>query len=362
MNNLDHAVRTAAARVPSAPPNLGAVLHRARRVKRCRTVGAAAAAVVTVAALAATVPQYLPRRNVIVGDPLGGPSIGLWLDREILPKTQGLPSGKHVPGSSGEVGAQLRTVDGKPAIVVAADPQPGLSGLTRFGPAPLPGGGLATIGVSADQKSFRVVVTDAAGRVASNKPLPDLKTDVSRGMQMTGNGTSLFWWEVRAEKGNKSRPVLITYNIAQGTLSERTPSAALTGGELPYFGMQATESRIVEWPAEFGRTCSFELLDAATGERVAKFRPDIAGCSDVYYALSPDNRHVAALVTTRSGGERTQRVVVLNARTGKTVTTFDTPGPVTESLYGLAWAGHDAIRYARGDEGGAAPLVLTMKL
>ncbi|MEU4624694.1 hypothetical protein AB0G04_32570 [Actinoplanes sp. NPDC023801] len=363
MNDLERAVRTTAARVPSVPHDLLTIRSRARRIRRRRTFLAAAAAVVTVAAVTATVPQLIPRRDVIVGDPFGGPPIGLWLDREAPPVTQGVPSGIHVPGSSGEITAQLRTVDGEPAVVEVAEPQPGLSEATYLGPAPLPGGGLATIGFAPGRLDSRVaLVTDADGRPASNRPLPEMKSHANRSMPMTGNSTSLFWWHILRETDVETRPVLVTYDIGHGTLSERTPSTAVTGWELPYVGMQATENRIVEWPSEFGRTCSFEILDAFTGERIAQFRPGITGCDDVYFALSPGNRHVAALVTTRSGGERTQRVVVLDAQTGKAVKTFDTPGPVTASLSGLAWVDETAIRYARGDLNAGPPLVLTMKL
>jgi hypothetical protein len=363
MHDLERAVLTAAARVPAVPHDLGTVQTRIRRIKRRRTVLGAAAAVVTVTALAAAVPQLIPRTEVIVGDLFGGPPIALWLDREAPPVTQGIASGVHVPGSSGEIAAQLRTVGGKPAIVGVAEPQSGLWEGTYLGPAPLSTGGLATVGLRPGEPGTRVVlVTDADGRPASEKPLPEMKSHASRPMPMTGNSTSLFWWHILREDGDRVRPALVTYDIGTGTLTERTPSTAVTGWEVPYFGMQATDSRIVEWPAEFGQTCSFEILDASTGERIAGFRPAVSGCDDVHYALSPDNKHVAALVTTRSGGQRTQRVVVLDARTGKTAETFDTPGPVTASLSGLAWVGDKAIRYARGDLNSGDPLVLTMKL
>jgi hypothetical protein len=367
MHDLERAVLTAAARVPAVPHDLGTVQARVRRIKRRRTILAAAAAVVTVAALTAGIPQLIPRTEVIVGDVFGGPPIALWLDRAAPPTTQGIASGVHVPGSSGEIAAQLRTVDGKPAIVGVAVPQPGLWEGAYLGPAPLSTGGLGTVGFRPSERRGElgpraVVVTDADGRPVSDKPLPEMKSHASRSMPMTGNSTALFWWHIMRDSDTGVRPVLVTYDIANGTLSERTPSTAVTGHEVPYFGMHATENRILEWPAEFGQNCSFEILDASTGERIAGFRAAVSGCDDVHFALSPDNEHVAALVTTRSGGQRTQRVVVLDARNGKTVETFETPGPVTASLSGLAWVGDDAIRYARGDLKAGDPLVLTMKL
>ncbi|MBM2614306.1 hypothetical protein JIG36_01890 [Actinoplanes sp. LDG1-06] len=358
MNNLDRAVLTTADRLPPGPHDVTAVLRRARRIRRRRTILTAAAAVVTVAALAAVVPQLIPRRDYIVGDPFGGGPIGLWLDREAPPTTQGLPSGTHVPGSSGEITAQLRTVDGRPAVVAAPETAPGLDKGTYLGPAPLPGGGLATIGYG--DKDRRVVVVDADGRVTSDHPLPESGSYASRSVPMTGNRTTLFWWHFK-EENNSVRPVFARYDIATGGLEEGTPSTAMEGWEVPYFGMQATTARIVEWPAEFGQTCSFEILDI-TGERLHKFRPAIEGCSDVYYALAPGGDHVAALVTTRAGDKRSQRVVVLDARTGETTKTFETPEMKGETLSGLAWADDTAIRYARGSLGAPDPLVLTFKL
>lgn len=111
-----------------------------------RTALRAAAAVVVVA-LGAAVPVL---GSVVSPADTGGPSgrypLGLWLNRDEPPVTQGLPSGRHIPGSSGEITAQLRTVNGK-AVITAVGQQPGLGEGTYLGPAPLPDGWLATIGV-----------------------------------------------------------------------------------------------------------------------------------------------------------------------------------------------------------------------
>ncbi|MFF5289172.1 hypothetical protein [Paractinoplanes globisporus] len=354
IDQLEAAVRTAVAHVPPMPQDLDRVRARARAFRRRRTVLRAAMAGVVVLALGAAVPgvrAMIRSNDVVVGDPHGRYPIGLWRNRDEPPVTQGLPSGLHVPGSSGEISAQMRTVNGT-ATIVAVGEQPGLGEGTYAGPAPLPGGQLATIGVASARQGYRVVVVDAGGHVVSSRPLPETNSHAGRSMPMTGSGTTLFWWQL-SDPIDTQRPVLLTYDIAAGTVRRLTPSTAPTGFELPYFGMQATADRIVEWPAEFGRTCSAEVLDAHTGERVALLRPAISGCTDVYYALSPDNKRVAALVTHRDASSWSQRVIVVDAATGKIQKEFPTPALAAGTdrsriVSGIDWADRKYLRYARG--------------
>ena len=375
-DDLEDAVRTIAAQVPALPQDLTRVRARAHVYRRRRAALRAAAAAVVVLALGAGVPvvRSLVSTDIIVGDPLGGNPIGLWQNRDHLPVTQGVPSGNHVPGSDGEIAAQLRTVNGKATVVPVGFP-PGVN-LIYAGPAPLPGGGLATIGNPTPKGTSSPIhlwafVVDAAGRTVSSKVLPRMRSTENRPMPMTGSGTTLYWWQLRLLAGTPQQSVLISYNIAAGTLRELTPGSAPTGG-LPYLGMQATDQRIVEWPAEFGRTCSADILDAGTGELITRLRPAIAGCGDVYFALSPDNKRVAALVTDRDDGTWSQRVLTIDPATGEIQKEFSMPKLAagtdrTRLVSGIDWANGKTIRYARGvlptaGTAAPAPIVLTLKL
>jgi hypothetical protein len=371
---LQIAVRTTAGDVPPSVPDLGAVRTRAERIHRRRAALRASAAIVVIAALVAAYPAVRARvaPDVVEGGSVGPHPIGLWQNRDQPPVTSGVQSGVHVPGSDGEVGAQLRTVGGRTVVAaVKADEQPGLSELSYKGPAPLPGGGLATIGYakSTNKNSFgprMVVVVDAAGELVSSHPYPMNPTEgESRSMPMTGNSRTLFWWSFDSAD-RTPRPVLITYDIATGKLRELSPAVG-GDGYLPYFGMQATDTRIISFPAVGGATCSADIEDATTGERVATLRPAIANCTDVYFALSPDNRRAAALVTYRHGPTWTQRVIVLDARTGHVQKEFKTPALATGTdraklVSGLDWMGNKTIRYARGVLGaGSDPILLTIR-
>jgi len=172
----------------------------------------------------------------------------------------------------------------------------------------------------------------------------------TRPMPMTGSSTTLYWWAFRLSNG-KFTPVLVSYAIATGKLRELTPGDV--GQEIPYFGMQATAARIINWPASTGGPCSADIVDAATGHLVTKLRPAIAKCTDVYFALSPDNKRVAALVTDSNGGTWSQRVLSIDARTGQVLKDVPTPElePDTNQsslVTGLDWKDPTTIRYARG--------------
>jgi hypothetical protein len=313
--------------------------------------------------------------EVTTGGLAGGQPIGLWQNRDAPPVTAGLPSGRHVPGSNGEIAAQLRTVNGRNVTVPVSDPQPGLSAGTFLGPAPLDGGGLATIGYPSSGKKNSigkrtVVVLDAEGRTVASRPAPDDRSEVMpRPMPMTGNATTLFWWafEQTGKPGQEqSRPVLNRYDIRSGRLAVLTPAVGGNGYELPYFGMQATASRIISWPAVGGQACSADIEDAGTGERVSVLRPVVDDCSDVYFALSPDNQQVAALVTFRTANTWTQRVLVLDAHTGQIRKEVPTPGLAagtdrSKLVSGLDWMGNKTIRYARGSLAGGDPIVLRIR-
>jgi hypothetical protein len=373
---LEDAVRAGAANAPVLAPDVAAVYTRARRIRRRAAAVKAAVAGVVVLALGASYPLVHARLSpeVVTGGLAGGQPIGLWQNRDAPPVTAGLPSGTHVPGSDGEIAAQLRTVDGRNVVVPVSDPQPGLSGGTYLGPAPLDGGGLGTIGYapSATKKAIdirTVVVSDAAGRTVASRPFPDRGDTMPRPMPMTGNATTLFWWSFQ-EKGEpgheQSRPILNRYDIGSGKVTVLTPAVGGNGYELPYFGMQATTARIISWPAVGGQTCSADIADAGTGERVTVLRPAVKGCTDVYFALSPDNQQVAALVTDRTATTWTQRVLVLDARTGKIRKDVKTPrlaagADRSKLVSGLDWVGNKTIRYARGSLAGGDPILLRIR-
>lgn len=374
---VEAAVRATATQAPPIPADLGGVRARAHTIRRRRTALRAVAAAGVAVVLGASLPVLWARTapdETIVGGPVGHP-IGLWLHRDKPPVTEGLPSGTHVAGSSGEIVAQLRTVAGK-TTVVPVGVQPGLSDGTYLGPAPLPGGGLATVGYTESASlstsgQKRIVVVDAGGQTVASRPYPSTDSFHSRSMPMTGSRTTLFWWSFR-RTGDRMQPLLLTYDIAAGTLRELTPAVGGNGYELPYFGMQATSKRIVSWPAVSGPTCSADIADAATGERVTTLRPAIAKCTDVYFALSPDNNRVAALVTYHDAGTLSQRVVTIDARTGKIQKDFDTPALATGTdrsklVSGIDWVDGRTLRYARGflaetGRAGPDPLLLTFKL
>ena len=374
---VEAAVRATADRVAPLPADLAVVRARARIIRRRRTALRAVAAAGVAVALGASLPAVWARvapDDTIVGGPVGHP-IGLWLNRDKPPVTEGLPPGNHVAGSSGEITAQLRTVAGKPTVVPVGV-QPGLSDAVYMGPAPLPGGGLATIGFAQgpSKGSFGkelIVVADADGRTVSSRPYPSTGTVAPRTMPMTGSGTTLFWWSFRQTR-DTTRPVLLTYDIAGGRLRELTPAVGGNGYELPYFGMQATSTRIVSWPAVSGPTCSADIEDATTGERLSTLRPAVTGCTDVYFALSPDDERVAALVTFRDAATWSQRVITVDAHTGRIQKEFGTPVLAsgtdrTKLVSGIDWTDGKTLRYARGvlpgtGRAGPDPILLTFKL
>jgi hypothetical protein len=369
---LEDAVRTSAANAPAIALDSTVVHIRAQQIRRRTAAVKAIAAGVVVLALGASYPLLHARlAPEVTGGLLGGQPIGLWQNRDAPPVTAGLPSGRHVPGSSGEIAAQLRTVGGRTVVVPVSDPQPGLSPGSLMGPAPLDGGGLATIGYApSSRKNFTgprtVVVLDAAGGTVALRPGPDISGEsMPRPMPMTGNATKLFWWAFQ-EKGRQSHPVLNRYDIRSGHLSVLAPAVGGNGFQLPYFGMQATASRIISWPAVGGPTCSADIQDAGTGERISVLRPVVSDCSDVYFALSPDNQHVAALVTYRTASTWTQRVLVLDARTGQIQKEVPTPGLAagterSKLVSGLDWFGNNTIRYARGSLAGGDPVLLRIR-
>jgi hypothetical protein len=131
--------------------------------------------------------------------------------------------------------------------------------------------------------------------------------------------------------------------------------------------VQATDFRIINWPAAGPSNCSAEVTDTA-GNRVTTLRPPIAHCTDVVFALSPDNEHAAALVTYRTAGTWSQRVVVLDVRTGRIQKNVATPPPAagvdrSQLASGIDWSNDRTLRYARGVlTGGSDPILLTIKL
>jgi hypothetical protein len=370
---LEEAVRTSAANAPALAPDRAAIYVRARNIRRRAAAVKAITAGVVVLALGASYPLVHARLapEVTVGGLAGGQPIGLWQNRDAPPLTAGGQSGQHVPGSNGEIAAQLRTVSGRNVVVAVSDPQPGLSGGTFLGPAPLDGGGLATIGYAPSGKKNSigvrtVVVLDAAGRTVASRPAPDGGSEfMPRPMPMTGNATTLFWWafEQTGKPGQEqTRPILNRYDIRSGRLTVLTPA----GYQLPYFGMQATAARIISWPAVGGQTCSADIADASTGERVSVLGPVINDCSDVYFALSPDNQHVAALVTYRTASTWTQRVLVLDAHTGQVRKEVQTPSLAagtdrSKLVSGLDWMGNKTIRYVRGILADGDPTLLRIR-
>jgi len=373
---LEDAVRISAANAPALALDRTAVYTRARRIRHRRAAVKAITAGVVVLALGASYPLVHARLapEVTTGGLAGGQPIGLWQNRDAPPVTAGLPSGRHVPGSNGEIAAQLRTVGGRNVVVPVSDPQPGLSGGTYLGPAPLDGGGLATIGYaqSGNKNSIgtrTVVVLDAAGRTVASRPAPNLSEVMPRPMPMTGNATTLFWWafQYKGKPGQEeTRPILNRYDIRSGRLTMLTPAVGGNGYQLPYFGMQATASRVISWPAVDGQACSADIEDAGTGERVSVLRPVVKDCSDVYFVLSPDNQQVAALVTYRTASTWTQRVLVLDAHTGQIRKEVQTPGLAagtdrSKLVSGLDWVGNKTIRYARGSLDGGDPTLLRIR-
>jgi hypothetical protein len=373
---LEDAVRTSAANAPAIALDRTAVYTRARKIRRRTAAVKAIAAGVVVLALGASYPLVHARLapDVTGGGLAGGQPIGLWQNREAPPATAAVPSGEHVPGSMGEIAAQLRTIGGRNVVVPVDGSQPGLSGGIYLGPAPLDGGGLATVGYapSGDKNSIgtrTVVVLDAAGRTVASRPAPNLSEFMPRPMPMTGNATTLFWWafqDMGTPGREQTRPVLNRYDIRSGRLTVLTPAVGGNGYQLPYFGMQATAARIISWPAVNGQTCSADIEDAGTGERVSVLRPVVNDCSDVYFALSPDNRQVAALVTYRTASTWTQRVLVLDAQTGQVRKEVQTPGLAagtdrSKLVSGLDWVGNKVIRYARGSLAGGDPTLLRIR-
>ena len=373
---LEDAVRTSAANAPALVPDRTAVYTRARKIRRRRAAAKAIAAGIVVLALGSSYPLVHARLTpeITGGGLAGGQPIGLWQNRDAPPVTAGVPSGVHVPGSGGEIAAQLRTVDGRNVVVPLSDPQPGLSDGAYLGPAPIEDGGVATIGYAPSvKKNFMgtrtVVVSDAAGRTVVSRPAPTLVAGLPRPMPMTGNATTLFWWAF-LDKGKpgqeRTLPVLNRYDIGTGRLTVLTPAVGGNGYELPYFGMQATASRIISWPAVGGQTCSADIADAGTGERVSVLQPVVQDCSDVYFALSPDARQVAALVTYRTPSTWTQRVLVLDAHTGQIRKEVQTPGLAagtdrSKLVSGLDWLENKTIRYARGSLAGGDPILLRIR-
>ena len=81
-------------------------------------------------------------------------------------------------------------------------------------------------------------------------------------MPATGTQHTLFWWQQRMS----GEHVLVTVDFATGQLRELTPATPGIGFDLPYFGMQAGDSHLVNWPAVPGDTCSADITDTA-GER-----------------------------------------------------------------------------------------------
>ena len=376
-SELQDAVRISAANAPALALDRTAVYARARKIRRRSAAVKAIAAGVVVLALGASYPLVYARLapDVTVGGLAGGQPIGLWQNRDAPPLTAGGQSGQHVPGSGGEIAAQLRTVGGRNVVVAVSGSQPGLSGGTFLGPAPLDGGGLATIGYapSGNKNSVgtrTVVVLDAAGRTVASRPAPDDRSQfMPRPMPMTGTATTLYWWAFeRAGKPGQERfwPILNRYDIRSGRLAVLAPAVGGNGYQLPYFGMQATAARIISWPAVGGQTCSADIEDAGTGERVSVLRPVVNDCSDVYFALSPDNQHVAALVTYRTASTWTQRVLVLDAHTGQMRKEVQTPSLAagtdrSKLVSGLDWVGNKTIRYARGSLAGGDPTLLRIR-
>ena len=347
---LEAAVRTSAANAPDLPHDLSGVRKRARTIRH-RRIAAQAAVAVLVLAVAAVIPLLRKPSLTDISDWVGLPPIGLWLERDTLPVTAGLPPGNHVPGSIGEISAQLRIRDGK-AIITPVGRQPGLDEGVHSGPAPLPGGGLATVGFLPppdSQSHYQVLVVDADGRTVSSRPMPPTDTEQDRPLPMTGSATTLYWWAIR-RTDRAFTPVLVSYDIAGGRLRELTPDI---GQEIPYFGMQATAGRIVNWPASTGGPCSADILDAATGDLVTKLRPAVGECTDVYFALSPDNQRVGALVTYRDAKTWSQRVLSIDARTGRIQQDFPTPDLAAGTnraclVTGIDWKDDSTLRYARG--------------
>ena len=377
-SELADAVRAGAANAPAVVLDRAAVYARARKIRRRVTAAKAVTAAVVALGLGASYPLVHARLapDVTVGGLVGGQPIGLWQNRDAPPMTGGGQSGVHVPGSGGEIAAQLRTVGGRNVVVALSDPQPGLPGGTYLGPAPLDGGGLATIGYApSDNKDSigvrTVVVLDAAGRTVALRPGPDDGDQFQpRPMPMTGNATTLYWWAFKQTgKPGHERiwPVFNRYDIRSGRLAVLSPAVGGNGYQLPYFGMQATAARIISWPAVGGQTCSADIQDAATGERINVLRPVVNDCSDVYFALSPDNQHVAALVTHRATDSWTQRVLVLDAHTGRIRKEIPTPALTSgvdrsKLISGLDWLGNKTIRYARGSLTGGDPILLRIHL
>jgi hypothetical protein len=117
-----------------------------------------------------------------------------------------LPSGRHIPGSSGEITAQLRTVNGK-AVITPVGQQPGLGEGTYLGPAPLPDGWLATIGVppkgQRTPSGYQVVVVDADGRTVCRRgrcrrctpPRAGLRLPAVVGAAAAGRGRDRPAWD-----------------------------------------------------------------------------------------------------------------------------------------------------------------------
>src|SRR5687768_8853383 len=102
------AVHTTAAYAPPLPPDLAGVRTRGRRA--ALSVAAAAVAVLAAGAAVPALQSVTSQGDSIAGGPSGRHPIPLWQHRDELPVTEGLPPGRHVPGSSGEIAAQLRTV------------------------------------------------------------------------------------------------------------------------------------------------------------------------------------------------------------------------------------------------------------
>jgi hypothetical protein len=203
-----------------------------------------------------------------------------------------------------------------------------------------------------------------------SRPLPETDSYKTYSKPMAGSRTTLYWWQRRGVE--PPRPVLTTYDLGTGRLHELFPHSTGAWTDVPYFGMSATADKIVNWPIEEGQTCTADVLDAKSGERVARLRPAIAHCADVYFALSPDDRRVAALVTSRDGGAWRQRVISVDAATGAVQKEFRTPplakgADLTRLVSGLDWVDDRTLAYARGvvpapAQAGSDPTVMTFKL
>lgn len=357
---FEDAVRSTAATAPAPTFDRADVYSRARRIRRRTAAARAIAAGVVVLAAAASYPFVHARLapEVADGGLVGAQAIPLWADRPHPPTITNWGGAEDATiGATGEIAAQLRTVGGRNVMVRVREDQPGLPLGAFQGPVPLPGGGIAATGGSAGGEV--VVVLDAAGRTVASRGLPH-RPDLfaPRVMPLTGNSTTLFWWGFQNEKN--PHVVLNRYDIRSGQWTVLTPTVGQDGFQLPYFGIQANASQIISWPAVGGRTCSADIEDARTGERVGVLRPVVSKCTDVHFALSPDGRKAAALVSYRTVKDWSQRVLIMDVGSGRVLKEVATPGLPegtnrSELASGIDWLGNDSVRYARASFLGSDP-------